>query len=217
MDYLAELDRFIEDVIAPLQAQDDNERFFDHRREHARTDWDNQGLPRKEWEELLAKARKLADEAGHLRYAWPPEMGGKGGSQLAMAVIREHLAAKGLGLFNDLADRALDRRQQPLHPDVQGVRHQRPVRARRRQAAERGMRTGFGLTEPNHGSDATFMETRGVRHEKDGKPGWLINGEKCGRRECTSPRMSWFLLGLPGKMGTPLASPASSFRPTRPA
>ena len=81
VDYLAELDAFIEAKIKPLQAQDDNERFFDHRREHARTDWDNNGLPRKEWEELLAKARKLADEAGHLRYAWPPEMGGKGGSQ----------------------------------------------------------------------------------------------------------------------------------------
>ncbi len=70
-------DAFIEAEIKPLQAQDDNERFFDHRREHARTDWDNNGLPRKEWEELLAKARKLADDAGHLRYAWPPEMGGK--------------------------------------------------------------------------------------------------------------------------------------------
>ena len=36
--YLAELDRFIEAEIKPLQAQDDNERFFDHRREWARTD-----------------------------------------------------------------------------------------------------------------------------------------------------------------------------------
>src|SRR5437868_15483966 len=97
-DYLDELDRFIETTIAPLQAKDDNERFFDHRREHARTDWDNHGLPRAEWEALLGKARQLADEAGHLRYAWPVEMGGKGGSQLAMALIREHLAAKGLGL-----------------------------------------------------------------------------------------------------------------------
>ena len=69
--YLGVLDKFIEDVIAPLQAKDDNERFFDHRREHARTDWDNGGLPRHEWEELLAEARRLADEAGHLRYAWP--------------------------------------------------------------------------------------------------------------------------------------------------
>ncbi|MEP6966897.1 MAG: acyl-CoA dehydrogenase, partial [Pseudomonadota bacterium] len=40
------------------------------------------------------------------------------------------------------------------------------------------IRSGFGLTEPNHGSDATFMETRAVREEKDGVPGWRINGEK---------------------------------------
>src|SRR5580700_7048049 len=98
VDYLAELDAFIEAEIKPLENADDNIRFFDHRREHARTDWDNNGLPRKEWEALLAKARKIADDAGHLRYAWPTEMGGKGGSNVDMAVIREHLAAKGLGL-----------------------------------------------------------------------------------------------------------------------
>src|SRR5450432_2912911 len=40
------------------------------------------------------------------------------------------------------------------------------------------IRSGFGLTEPNHGSDATFMETRAVREEKDGVAGWRINGEK---------------------------------------
>jgi len=40
------LDRFIAQEIRPLQAQDDNERFFDHRREWARTDFDHGGLPR---------------------------------------------------------------------------------------------------------------------------------------------------------------------------
>ena len=100
--YLEELDAFIEAKIKPLENQDDNIRFFDHRREYERTDWDAGGLPKKEWEELLAKARKLADEAGHLRYAWPKEMGGQAGTNLDMAVIREHLAAKGLGLHNDL-------------------------------------------------------------------------------------------------------------------
>ena len=39
-DYLVVLDDFIEREIKPLEAQDDNQRFFDHRREHARTDWD---------------------------------------------------------------------------------------------------------------------------------------------------------------------------------
>lgn len=42
--YLSTLDSFIEERINPLQAKHDNERFFDHRREHSRTDWDNQGL-----------------------------------------------------------------------------------------------------------------------------------------------------------------------------
>ena len=37
---------------------------------------------------------------------------------------------------------------------------------------------GFGLTEPDHGSDATHMETRAVRQTRNGVSGWLINGEK---------------------------------------
>ena len=39
-------------------------------------------------------------------------------------------------------------------------------------------RVAFGLTEPDHGSDATWMETRAVREERDGKTGWRIDGEK---------------------------------------
>jgi acyl-CoA dehydrogenase len=177
-DYLDELDRFIDDVIMPLQHADDNDRFFDHRREHARTDWDNDGLPRKEWEELLAKARKLADDAGHLRYAWPVEMGGKGGTQLAMAIIREHLAAKGLGLFNDLQTEHSIVGNNPFVLMFKEFATNEQYDRYADKLLNGGMRTGFGLTEPNHGSDATWMETRAVRHEKDGKPGWLINGEK---------------------------------------
>ena len=100
--YLDELDRFIAREIKPLEEADDNIRFFDHRREWARTDFDNGGLPRHEWEALLRKAKNLADAAGHLRFAIPKRYGGKDGSNLWMAVIREHFAAKGLGLHNDL-------------------------------------------------------------------------------------------------------------------
>ena len=42
---LAELDTFIADEIKPLEQSDDNIRFFDHRREDSRTDWERQGLP----------------------------------------------------------------------------------------------------------------------------------------------------------------------------
>ena len=135
-DYLDELDQFIEKEIMPIQNRDDNIRFFDHRREHARTDWDNNGLPRKEWEALLAEARAVADKAGHLRFAWPKKHGGKGGSNLWMAVIREHLAAKGPRAFQRSADRTLDRRQQPVHRDVRGVRHAGSVQALQRRPAQ---------------------------------------------------------------------------------
>ena len=47
-DYLAELDEFIEKEILPLQMENDNNRFFDHRREDARTDWERGGLPNEE-------------------------------------------------------------------------------------------------------------------------------------------------------------------------
>ncbi|HRD28904.1 MAG TPA: acyl-CoA dehydrogenase family protein, partial [Caulobacter sp.] len=176
--YLAELDEFIETTIMPLQAQDDNDRFFDHRREHARTDWDNGGLPRPEWEELLAKARKLADDAGHYRFAWPREMGGKDGSQLWMAVIREHLAAKGLGLFNDLQNEHSIVGNNPFVLMFKEFATPEQVARDGDKLLNGTMRAAFGLTEPNHGSDATFMETTGVREEKDGKPGWRIKGEK---------------------------------------
>ena len=178
VDYLAELDAFIEAEIKPLENRDDNIRFFDHRREHARTDWDNNGLPRPEWEELLGQARKLADAAGHLRFAWPKEMGGKGGSNLAMAVIREHLAAKGLGLHNDLQNEHSIVGNNPFILMFKEFATNAQYEMYGEKLLKGEIRSGFGLTEPNHGSDATFMETRAVREEKDGVPGWRINGEK---------------------------------------
>jgi acyl-CoA dehydrogenase len=178
VDYLGELDRFIEAEIKPLEQADDNIRFFDHRREHARTDWDNQGLPRHEWEALLAEARRRADAAGHLRFAWPKEMGGKGGSNLAMAVIREHLAAKGLGLHNDLQNEHSIVGNNPFILMFKEFATNAQYDMYADDLLSGRIRSGFGLTEPNHGSDATFMETRAVRETRDGAEGWLINGEK---------------------------------------
>ena len=176
--YLGELDAFIAAEIAPLQRQDDNERFFDHRRENARTDWDNHGLPRPEWEVLLGEARTRADAAGHLRFAWPAEYGGKGGSNLWMAVIREHLAAKGLGLFNDLQNEHSIVGNNPFVVMFKEFASAEQFARDGAGVLDGSMRTAFGLTEPNHGSDATFMETRGVPETRDGVPGWRIDGEK---------------------------------------
>lgn len=176
--YLKELDEFIEKEIKPLQAQDDNERFFDHRREWARTDFDNGGLPRKEWEELLAEARRRADKAGHLRFALPREYGGKDGGNLWMAIIRDHFASKGLGLHNDLQNEHSIVANSPFVLILRDFGTEKQKRELIPAILEGRFRSTFGLTEPNHGSDATFMETRGVRETRNGVDGWLLNGEK---------------------------------------
>jgi acyl-CoA dehydrogenase len=176
--YLAELDAFIDAQIKPLEEADDNIRFFDHRREHARTDWNNQGLPRHDWEELLRAAMRVADAAGHWRFSAPKAYGGKDGSNLWMAVIRDHFAAKGLGLHNDLQNEHSIVGNFPFVAmfDQWGTDAQKAefilggFEGRRRVA--------FGLTEPHHGSDATHMETRAVRESRDGVDGWRIDGEK---------------------------------------
>lgn len=174
IDYLEELDRFIETEIRPLELEDDNIRFFDHRREDARTDWDRGGLPSRDWEALLAEARRRADAAGHYRYALPAEYGGRNGTNLGMAVIREHLAAKGLGLHNDLQNEhsIVGNNVGLLLMLRYGSEEQRREWVEDLAAGKRGF--AFGITEPAHGSDATYMETTARRQGDQ----WVINGEK---------------------------------------
>ncbi len=173
-DYLVELDDFIESEIRPLEEADDNVRFFDHRREDARTDWDRDGLPNREWEDLLAEARRRADAAGHYRYPLSAELGGRNGTNLGMAVIREHLAARGLGLHNDLQNEhsIVGNNVGLLLMLEYGSEEQKAEWVPHLLEGTRGF--AFGITEPEHGSDATHMETSAVR---DGD-GWVINGEK---------------------------------------
>ena len=178
VDYLARIDAFIEAEIKPLQAQDDNERFFDHRREWARTDFDKGGLPRPEWEALLVKAKKLADKAGFFRFSLPSEFGGQDGNNLWMSVIRDHLAAKGLGLFNDLQNEHSVVGNFPFIVMLRdfGTQAQKDKFIKGSLAFE--LRITFGLTEPEHGSDATHMDTRAVRETRNGVAGWRIDGAK---------------------------------------
>ena len=172
--FLEEVDQFIEEKIKPLEQADDNIRFFDHRRENARTDWDRDGLPNREWEALLGQARALAVDAGLFSYPFPKEYGGRDGSNLGMAIIREHLTSKGLGLHCDL---------QNEHAIVGNnigllLMLEYGTDAQKAQWVE-GLAAGkvgfaMAITEPEHGSDATYMETGAVREGDE----WIINGEK---------------------------------------
>ncbi len=169
---LERMDAFIEAEILPLQEQ--HQQFFDERREFARTDLERGGLPSREWEELLGRMRALADAAGWLRYGLPSSLGGQDGSNLDMAVIREHLAARGLGLHNDLQDESSIVGNFPslLVMERFGTDAQRATWSPAMLAGERSL--AFGLTEPGHGTDATWLETTATL---DGDS-WRINGAK---------------------------------------
>ncbi|BBZ61803.1 acyl-CoA dehydrogenase family protein [Mycolicibacterium monacense] len=169
---LAEMDAFIEAEIKPLERE--HMHYFDRHREYARTDWENGGIPQRAWEDLLDEMRRRADAAGWLRYGLPEQFGGRGGSNIDMAVIREHLAHKGLGLHNDLQDESsiVGNFPQVIMMDRFGTEQQKAEWIEAMLTGKRSM--AFGLTEPNHGSDATWLETRA---ERDGD-GWVINGTK---------------------------------------
>tara|TARA_E500000331_G_scaffold6858_1_gene6675 strand:+ start:2540 stop:3808 length:1269 start_codon:yes stop_codon:yes gene_type:complete len=195
--YLAVLDRFIEDEIEPLVNKDDNIRFFDHRREDARTDWDRGGLPNEDWEALLSEARQRADAAGHYRYPMPKAFGGQDGTNLGMAVIREHLAAKGLGLHNDLqTEHSIVGNNVGLLLMLEyGTEEQKEEWIEPLLNGQRGF--AFGITEPDHGSDATYMETSASR---DGD-GWRIQGEKTWNTGIHKANYDMILARTSGKPG----------------
>lgn len=184
--YIQQLDHFITSTILPLQHRDDNNRFFDHRREPSRTQWANQGLPTPEWEQLLSQARRLADEAGFYRFPMPREFGGAEcpNLNLWMCAIRFHMASHpvyggGVSLANDLQN---EHSVVGNFPDVLMLYHYGNQQQRRDYIPARlrgDFRATFGLTEIHHGSDATHMDTTAKSITlPDGRPGYEINGNK---------------------------------------
>src|SRR5579884_1927806 len=168
---LARIEAFIESELLPLQER--HPQFFDHRREFARTDLERGGVPAREWEELLVEMMRRADAAGLYRFALPEELGGSGGTNLEMALIREHLANKPLGLHSDLQTETSCVGNFPIVLVLQALGS-----AEQKQLIEPLIRhelaCAFGLTEPDHGSDATWLETRARRDGGD----WVIDGAK---------------------------------------
>lgn len=171
-DFLVRLDAFIDQEITPLERE--HPEYFDHRREYARTDWERDGFPKQQWRELLLEARRRSDAAGFFRYPLPTALGGKNASNLAMAVVREHLLKKGSGLHFPHADEASVVANLPLALvfDAYGTTEQREKYLEPLVSGE--IEIAFGLTEPGHGSDATFLETTARRDGTD----WIINGAK---------------------------------------
>ncbi|KAJ5598974.1 hypothetical protein N7450_000041 [Penicillium hetheringtonii] len=140
---------------------------------------------------LPEQARQLADEAGFYRFALPQQYGGREhpDTNLWMSAIRYHFASHpvyggGLGLANDLQN---EHSIIGNFPDVLMIHHfgteeQRQTLIPARLRGE--FRITFGLTEPDHGSDATFMSS--LAQEVRG--GFEITGAKkwqTGSHHCT--------------------------------
>jgi alkylation response protein AidB-like acyl-CoA dehydrogenase len=170
--FIADLDDFIDTQIKPIEEA--NPEHFDQRREFTRTDVERGGIPTRRWREIMHEARVLADKAGFYRYPLPKELGGQDGSNVAMAVIREHLAHRGPGLHAELSHEASMVANVPLALVLHeyGTPEQKELYLERLCSGD--MEMAFGLTEPNHGSDVTWLETRAVRDGDD----WVITGAK---------------------------------------
>lgn len=116
---------------------------------------------------------RRADQAGLYRYPLPRELGGSEGTNLGMADIREHLANKPLGLHSDLQTESSCVGNFPivlvLHALGSAEQKELIQPMLRHEVA-----CAFGLTEPRHGSDATWLETTARRDGSD----WVINGAK---------------------------------------
>jgi acyl-CoA dehydrogenase len=173
-DLLEEVDAFIEAEVRPLEETDDNARFFDYRREYSRTDYEDGGRPSTEWEALLEQMVERADRAGLWRYGLPEELGGRGGSNFAMAVVREHLNRRAIGLHNDPQSEISMIGNFPTVILAHEFGTPAQKAAFVQPALRREVGLAFGLTEPNHGSDATYLETTARR---DGEE-WVIDGVK---------------------------------------
>ena len=120
---LAEMDAFIEAEIKPSGTRQHAvfrpaPRACPHRLGQRRN-------PARDWEDLLAEMRRRADKAGWLRYGLPAALGGRDGTNVDMAVIREHLAHKGLGLHNDLQNESSIVGNFPAGDHDGAVRHRR--------------------------------------------------------------------------------------------
>ncbi|ETN36294.1 uncharacterized protein HMPREF1541_08571 [Cyphellophora europaea CBS 101466] len=210
-EHISRIDTFINKTILPLQHKDDNNRFFDHRREASRTQWNNGGLPTEDWEALLKQAKKLADEAGFFRFAYPKEYGGAGSTQqnITMCAIRYHLASHpvyggGVSLANDLQN---EHSVVGNNPIVIMLHHYGTQEQKDKYipASTNGtFRATFGVTEIHHGSDATHMDTTATPCKlDDGTPGYEINGNKKWQTGAHSATHSLIFARTSGKAGSP--------------
>jgi alkylation response protein AidB-like acyl-CoA dehydrogenase len=109
-------------------------------------------------------------ERGWLGLTWPKEYGGSEGEGVYEYLLNEQLAArggpqigKGVGIIGKtLIKEASEFLKQEFLPKI----------------LRNDVEFAVGYSEPNAGSDAASMRLKSERSERDGQPGWILNGQK---------------------------------------
>jgi len=113
--------------------------------------------------------REMGDR-GWLGLTWPKEYGGSEGEGVYEYLLNEALAArggpqigKGVGIVGKtIIKEASDFLKSEFLPKI----------------LRNDVEFAVGYSEPNAGSDAASMRLKAVKGERDGKPGWILNGQK---------------------------------------
>jgi len=158
------LEDFIDQEVAPLENEYDEFLGADY--EKHIVDDDHRQVP--EYRNIVEQIRKKSVEAGFYGMTMPEEVGGGDVGILTRAIVGEHMSNRPPGFHSAIFGGAggptpillaCDDRQREeyLEPLMDGE-----------------ITTCFALTEPGHGSDAHYMDTRA---EKDGDE-WVINGQR---------------------------------------
>jgi alkylation response protein AidB-like acyl-CoA dehydrogenase len=116
----------------------------------------------------LAKVKRLAYDAGWMRWGWPERVGGHGGSSLLRAYLAEALTAR------DLVDPGLYSMTEVLAPTM--IDYAPPALAAGMvPRLLRGDETWCqGFSEPGTGSNLAALSCRAIRTDD----GWRVSGQK---------------------------------------
>ena len=159
-DFTAEQQAFADEVETFLDEHDDPD-VFDLTRENMAQIVDT---PKRR-----AFMRQLG-ERGWLGMTWPKQYGGSEGEGVYEYLLNEALAArggpqigKGVGIIGKtLIAQGNDFLKEKFLPMI----------------LRNDVEFAVGYSEPNAGSDAASMRLKAERTERDGKTGWLLNGQK---------------------------------------
>lgn len=163
----SQIDAFIEKEIEPLERE--YSQFLGEDKEAHIVDENHRKVD--EYLEVRQTIREKSVEAGFYTMNMPERVGGGGLSAMEYCMVLEHLTNRDPDGFHELMLDGLSVNASILplfEHEYQREKYFEPV-----MNAEKHMT--FGLTEPDHGSDATWMDTTAKR---DGDE-WIINGTKC--------------------------------------